>query len=62
MRELIYTVAGITTKSYEQAQKVAELKNEKIKSKVVDVKEENPRKGKYAGISPKFLYVALYKY
>lgn len=62
MRELIYSVAGITTKSYEQAQKVAELKNEKIKSKVVTVIEENPRKGKYAGISPKFPYIALYKY
>lgn len=61
MRELIYSVAGITTKSYEQAQKVAELKNEKIKSKVVDVKEESPRKGKYAGISPKFPYVAPYR-
>lgn len=61
MRELIYSVAGVTTKSYEQAQKVADLKNEKIKSKVVAVTEENSRKGKYAGVSPKFPYVAPYR-
>ena len=61
MRELIYEVAGVKTKSYAQAQEIASLKNAEIKGKVVETKEENPRKGKYAGVSPKFPYVAPYR-
>lgn len=61
MRELIYTVANAETKSYAMAQEISKLKNAPIKSKVVDSKEDNPRAGKYAGLTPLMKYSPAYK-
>ena len=56
MRELIYSVAGVETKSYKMAQEIAQMKNAKIQSKVVDSKKESERQGKYAGLTPIMKY------
>lgn len=61
MRELIYLVAGVETKSYEMAQEIAKMKNARIQSKVVEPKKESERKGKYAGITPLHSYNPPYK-
>lgn len=61
MRELIYLVAGVETKSYKMAQEIAKMKNAKIESKVVDSKKESERQGKYAGLTPLTKYNPPYK-
>lgn len=61
MRELIYSVAGVETKSYEMAQEIAQMKNAKIQSKVVEPKKESERQGKYAGLTPIMRYNPPYK-
>lgn len=60
MRELIYTVGTTETKSYDMAKEMSRLTNRPIKSKVREIKEENTRAGKFAGVRPKFPYVAPY--
>lgn len=61
MRELIYSVAGVETKSYEMAQEIAKMKNAKIQSKVIVPKEKSERQGKYAGLTPIMSYNPPYK-
>ena len=61
MRELIYSVAGAETKSYEMALEIAKIKNAKIESKVVEIQNESSRRGKYAGITPLYNYNPPYK-
>jgi hypothetical protein len=61
MRELIYSVAGVETKSYKMAQEIAQMKNAKIESKVVEIKTTTGREGKYAGLTPIMKYNPPYK-
>lgn len=60
MRDLLYSVAGVSTKSYDHARQIAEKTHDRIETKVIEHKEQNPRAGKYAGVKPITPYKAPY--
>ena len=60
MRDVVYLVSGVSTKSYDHARQISEKTHGRIETKVIEHKEQNPRAGKYAGVKPITPYKAPY--
>lgn len=60
MRDVVYLVSGVSTKSYNHARQISEKTHDRIETKVIGHKEQNPRAGKYAGVKPATPYKAPY--
>ena len=60
MRDLFYSISGVSTKSYDHARQIAEKTHGKIETKIIEHKEQNPHAGKYAGVKPITPYKAPY--